>query len=84
MKLLKFSAEWCEPCKNLSNVMENIDLGVPLENIDIDTHQILARTYEVRSVPTVLLVDTKGDTIKRFSGVQSKAWIEHWIGDIYD
>ena len=36
MKLLKFHATWCQPCKMLSKVMEGVDLGVPVENIDID------------------------------------------------
>ena len=64
--------------------MDTIDLGMPVENLDIDEYQVLARTYAVRGVPTVILVDATGKSIKRFSGVQTKAWIEHWLGDIYD
>ena len=84
MKLLKFSATWCDPCKMLSKTMDNMDLGMPVDTLDIDEYQILARTYSVRAVPTVILVDTTGKSIKRFTGVQTKAWIEHWLGDIYD
>ena len=84
MKLLKFSADWCEPCKTLSRTMRNIDLGLPVENLNIDEYQVLARTYHVQGVPTVILVDATGKTIKRFSGVKSGSWIMDWLGDIYD
>ena len=83
MKLLKFGATWCDPCKMLSKTMEGMELGLPVENLDIDEYQVLARTYSVRGVPTVILVDATGKEDKRFSGVQSKSWIKSWLGDIY-
>jgi thioredoxin 1 len=84
MKLLKFSASWCEPCKMLSKTMEGLDLGMPVEHLDIDEYQVLARTYGIRGVPTVILLDATGEEYKRFSGVKSKGEIEAWLGDIYE
>ena len=83
MKLLKFSADWCRPCKVLSKNMEDTDFGVPVEDMDVDQEQVLARSYGVRGVPTVILVDATGKALKRFSGVKSKADIEAWLGDVY-
>jgi thioredoxin 1 len=84
MKLLKFSASWCDPCKMLSRTMDGMDFPVSVESMDIDEHQVLARTYGIRGVPTVLLVDATGKVLKRFSGVKSKGEIEAWLGDVYE
>ncbi len=84
MKLLKFSADWCQPCKALAATIEGIDLPVPLEEMNIDEYQVLARTYGVRGVPTVILVDATGKAMKRFSGAKSKGEIEAWLGDVYE
>lgn len=64
--------------------MQGIDLPVPVEEMDIDEYQVLARTYGIRGVPTVILVDAKGKALKRFSGLKSKGEIEAWLGDVYE
>jgi len=84
MKLLKFSASWCDPCKMLSKTMDGMDFPIPVDSMDIDEYQVLARTYGIRGVPTVLLVDATGKALKRFSGVKSKGEIEAWLGDVYE
>lgn len=65
MKLLKFEASWCQPCKTLSAIMEGLELPVPVERIDIDQNMQRAREYNIRSVPTLVLVDEQGTEIKR-------------------
>ena len=83
MKLLKFSADWCRPCAALTKTLDDIDLPVPVEIVDVDQEQVLARSYGVRGVPTVILVDATGKALKRFSGVKSQDDIKDWLGDIY-
>ncbi len=63
--------------------MEDTDFGVPVEDMDVDQEQVLARSYGVRGVPTVILVDATGKALKRFSGVKSQDDIKDWLGDIY-
>jgi len=65
MKLLKFEASWCQPCKSLSAIMEGLELPVPVERVDIDQNMQRAREYNIRSVPTLVLVDDQGGEIKR-------------------
>ncbi len=64
--------------------MEDTDFGVPVEDMDVDQEQVLARSYGVRGVPTVILVDATGKALKRFSGVKSQDYIKDWLGDVYE
>ena len=72
MKILKFFADWCQPCKALSMVIEGLELPYPIENVDIDQNIDAAKRYNVRTVPTVVLVNDSGDEVKRFSGIVNK------------
>ena len=71
MKIIKFAASWCQPCKMLSKMIEGEDLGAPVEEVDIDENVDLAKQYNIRGVPTMVLVDDEGKEVKRISGVQN-------------
>lgn len=74
MKILKFSASWCGPCKMLSMTLAGIkdEIPYPIEEIDIDANQELAQKFGIRGVPTLILVDGVTE-IKRKSGVLTAA-----------
>lgn len=74
MKLLKFYAEWCQPCKMLSQVIKNAGdkITVPIEDVDIDNNIMMSVDYKVRSVPTIVLVDDSGKEIKRETGMMNE------------
>lgn len=59
MKVMKFSASWCQPCKTLSKTLDSIkeDLKLPLEEIDIEEDSDIAVEFGIRSVPTLVKVD---------------------------
>lgn len=79
MKILKFFADWCAPCKMLTNTMEQMDIDIPLENIDIEQTPSVAAQYGVRGVPTVVLVDDGGTEVKRFVGYKTEKQIAEWL-----
>lgn len=56
MKLLKFEAPWCQPCKNLTKVLSGIEIPYEVEVINIDEDMAKAQKYNVRGVPTLILV----------------------------
>ena len=71
MKLLKFHATWCQPCKMLSRVIEDASekITIPMEEIDIDQNRDLAIQYGIRGVPTLVIVDEEGKEVSRKSGM---------------
>ena len=77
---MKFSASWCGPCKMLSRVIEDIDLGdVQLMNIDIDENSDLAVQYGIRGVPTMVLLDADDKEVGRLVGMVNEAKIKEFI-----
>jgi thioredoxin 1 len=81
MRLLKFSAEWCQPCKMLAKTLEGINIPYTISNIDIDDSPNLAADYKVRGVPTMVLVDDNDKEVGRLVGVKTKAQIEEFISE---
>lgn len=80
MRILRFTASWCQPCKQLSLLLDDLNVHLPIEVIDIDIYPEHAVDYGVRSVPTMIKLD--GNTeVKRMVGVKSKQEILEWLND---
>lgn len=75
MKLLKFYAPWCAPCKGLSMVIDGaVDkITMPIEEVNIDEDIDTALQYGVRSVPTLVIVDDSGNAVKKNVGTLNEA-----------
>ena len=70
MKVLKFYAEWCGPCKGLSMVIKGAGdkITVPIDEVNIDNELMTSVEYGVRSVPTMILLDENDVELKRHVG----------------
>tara|TARA_R100000479_G_scaffold73037_1_gene35336 strand:- start:640 stop:885 length:246 start_codon:yes stop_codon:yes gene_type:complete len=73
MKTVKyFSATWCGPCQTFKPIMNEIaNEGHSVQFIDIDQQEDLARQYNVRSVPTIV-IEQGGTEVNRLIGATSK------------
>jgi thioredoxin 1 len=78
-EVLKFSAAWCGPCQALSTTLKSIDdLGVEIKEIDIDDQLDLAAQYNIRSVPTLVVLES-GSEVRRKSGALNKTQLKEFI-----
>jgi len=81
MKLLKFYAEWCGPCKGLSMVIKGAEdkINIPINEIDIDAEIITSVEYGVRSVPTLILIDDNDVELKRHVGSMNETQLLEFV-----
>ncbi len=68
--LIYFSAAWCQPCKTLSPIMEQVGKQVPVIKVDVDAQKQYAADFGIRNIPTVVLVEN-GKEVRRFTGVKA-------------
>ena len=72
MKTMKyFSATWCGPCKALTKTVENNKSKfkkIKRFKVDLDEHQELAKKYNIKSIPTILLFKDGNKEPKRLIG----------------
>ena len=73
MKLLQFKATWCNPCKNLTRTLENINIPYDIQLIDIEEDIDTAIKFNVRSVPTLILLDSNNNIIQSHVGSISES-----------
>lgn len=68
---IDFYADWCEPCKILDTILEEIKPQlsgkVDIEKIDLDTHPELQSEFAIKSVPT-LMIFKAGELMWRMPG----------------
>lgn len=80
MKLLKFSANWCQPCQQLEKNLEALtDISIERVSIDIDENPELAAQHKVRGIPTMIALDLQGNELGRKVGALSAIQIKHWL-----
>ena len=79
LKILKFSADWCQPCKILARNIDESNLSLKVESIDVDKQPDAAVKYGIRSVPTLVIVDDNDEIVSRSSGVKTGEQIQEWV-----
>jgi thioredoxin 1 len=67
-KFIYFTASWCGPCKTYTPIISQVQGTV--SKIDVEENRDLAMQYNVRSVPTTILLKD-GVEVWRNTGVTS-------------
>ncbi|MCW3815570.1 tetratricopeptide repeat protein [Micromonospora sp. DR5-3] len=80
--IVDFWAEWCEPCKQLSPVLERLAVEGAgawlLAKVDVDANPRIAQMFRVQGIPMVYAI-VGGQPIDAFSGVVPEAQLRQWI-----
>lgn len=76
LTIVDYFANWCSPCKMIG--MELEELNYKIIKVDVDTHQELAQSHGVMSIPTIEIYKDK-KMIYHFVGFKTKDEIEEII-----
>ncbi|MCI1710126.1 MAG: thioredoxin [Chiayiivirga sp.] len=80
--LVDFWATWCGPCKSLGPILEKLAAeyhgAFRLAKVDVDKEQQLAAYFQIRSVPTVMLVKD-GQLVDGFPGALPEGQLRQFL-----
>jgi putative thioredoxin len=80
--LLDLWADWCEPCKQLSPMLERLanEAGGSwvLATVDVEANQRIAQMLQVQSIPTVFAV-IGGQLVPGFQGALPEAQVREFL-----
>jgi putative thioredoxin len=80
--LLDLWADWCEPCKQLSPLLERLANEAAgswvLATVDVEANQRIAQMLQVQSIPTVFAV-IGGQLVPGFQGALPEAQVREFL-----
>lgn len=83
--VIDFWAEWCEPCKQLSPILERLALDYNgrfvLAKIDVDANQMLMQQFGVQGIPAVFAV-VAGQALPLFQGAAGEQQIRQTLDQL--
>lgn len=87
MNIIKFSAQWCGPCKVMKPIFEEVSKEESFKNfnfveVDIESEDViesfnitpndLCEKYKIRNIPTIIITDDDLNELNRFTGLMNK------------
>ncbi len=84
--IVDFWAEWCEPCKALSPILEKVaadyaDKGVVLVKVDVEAEKFIAAQFQVRSIPTVYAM-FQGQPVADMTNARSETQLKQLLDQL--
>ncbi|MEU4494569.1 tetratricopeptide repeat protein [Streptomyces sp. NBC_00210] len=83
--VIDFWAEWCEPCKQLSPLLERLATEYNgrfvLAKVDVDANQMLMQQFGVQGIPAVFAV-VAGQALPLFQGAAPEAQIRQTLDQL--
>jgi thioredoxin 1 len=80
MHILYFTAEWCNPCKRVRPIAEELERDgiIKFQYIDADDNIDLIKKFEIKAIPTFILIEDEKE-IRRVNGAKTKEQLEEFI-----
>jgi thioredoxin 1 len=78
--VLKFSAQWCGPCRMMTKLFEDVE---GITNIDVDKDKETAAQYGVRRIPTFVFLKNDKEVYRK-SGTMTLQEYETILTEIND
>ncbi|MFF4753527.1 tetratricopeptide repeat protein [Streptomyces sp. NPDC002514] len=83
--VIDFWAEWCQPCKQLSPVLERLAVEYNgrflLAKIDVDANQMLMQQFGIQGIPAVFAV-VAGQALPLFQGAAGEQQIRQTLDQL--
>ncbi|WP_406273814.1 tetratricopeptide repeat protein [Streptomyces sp. NBC_00191] len=83
--VIDFWAEWCEPCKQLSPILERLAQEYSgrfvLAKIDVDANQMLMQQFGIQGIPAVFAV-VAGQALPLFQGAAPETQIRQTLDQL--
>ena len=83
--VLDFWAEWCEPCKELTPILERLAVEMNgrwlLVKINVDENPEIAGAFGIRNIPQ-LLAASNGEMVHQLSGLHPEESIRAWLNQL--
>lgn len=79
LKLIKFGASWCGPCRAMAPILEELQDKIDINEVDIDeVDPIVLTNYKIRNIPVLILLKDNKE-VWRHVGSISKSNLEKEI-----
>jgi putative thioredoxin len=81
--VVDFWAEWCQPCKVLTPVLEEAvkERDVALAKVDVEANKALADEYAISGIPAVKAFKN-GRVVSEFVGAKSRTSVEDFLDEL--
>ena len=80
--LVDFWADWCQPCKILTPILEEIENeynhSFSLVKVNVQNNELLASQFQITNIPDVKLFQN-GEIVTEFKGILSKEQIKEFL-----
>lgn len=82
--IIDFYADWCQPCKMVAPILEELDSeyeGIDIYKINTEEENELAAVFGIRSIPSILFIPMEGQP-QMAMGALPKDSLKQAIADV--